>query len=474
LRRQAKWEELERRVRAQLERDPMNTVMLGDLFNVHEVKRRYRDGLQDARQLMQKFPDDPSWTRRYVRYAVLSGDPDAVDKAVSASEEGTTNPDDERRLLGTLADAYDDLGDHNRAIDYFEMEAAVEPDREFSFIYRALGYEEMVRGRWDASRKWFEKALEVNPKGSEGLEAIGGLLRVNREARDTEGMRDAAYRLVRELPPSPMKMLLPAFVQVAEGRMDEAEKVIDDFMARPDPEWSRWDAMLDIGWHYYLMGHTTRAEDIFKRAIALEIARRDPRAHIGLGICQLAEQRYKEAGRSFEQALTTGYSVHERGPRLGLAAVNLIQGNSEDAESLVRAELDVVPHVDSWRALALVHTAQGRLDDALPVAERCVALDSTRASHELLAWVLVAGDIDVDRGMREAERALELPIPASDVGSKLPIWPSADHSLGLAYLKNEQPKQAAEHLRRAAELQPDRASLRSDLKRAEALLDGTP
>jgi hypothetical protein len=76
--------------------------------------------------------------------------------------------------------------------------------------------------------------------------------------------------------------------------------------------------------------------------------------------------------------------------------------------------------------------------------------------------------------MREAERALELPIPASMSGINLPIWPPAEHTLGLGYLKKQQPQQATEHLRRAAERVPERASLQTHLEQAEAMLEGTP
>ncbi|UCE02998.1 MAG: protein kinase, partial [Candidatus Latescibacterota bacterium] len=181
LRSQAKWDELEQRVDLLLEEDPLNTVVMGDLFSVYNAKRRYRQAEQDARRLTQEFSDDPQWSRRWVRYAVLSGDPETIDAAVAAAEQAVRNTDDRMRLLGTLGWAYDDRGDHNRAIEYFRNQATVEPDQEFPFIYQALGWQELARGRWDASRSWFSRALEVNPSE---MGAIHGLYQVSREAMD--------------------------------------------------------------------------------------------------------------------------------------------------------------------------------------------------------------------------------------------------------------------------------------------------
>ena len=82
----------------------------------------------------------------------------------------------------------------------------------------------------------------------------------------------------------------------------------------------------------------------------------------------------------------------------------------------------------------------------------------------------MSGDLDVEDGMREARIALDLPVPASDFGAMLPVWPPAHHSLGLGYLKQDDVESALRHLQLATESHPDRPSLNRDLERAEQRL----
>ena len=117
--------------------------------------------------------------------------------------------------------------------------------------------------------------------------------------------------------------------------------------------------------------------------------------------------RFDDAQRVLEQALDGEYvKPEETLPRLALC--RLAQGDPDEAEALIRRGLEVGPVGWAHWFLALAHIEQGRYEAALAVAEQCVARDSTRFSHELLAWVLIAGDLDIDRGIREARQALEL------------------------------------------------------------------
>ena len=92
-----------------------------------------------------------------------------------------------------------------------------------------------------------------------------------------------------------------------------------------------------------------------------------------------------------------------------------------------------------------------------------------------------AGDLDIDRGIREARQALELLDPhfthmygqlRPGIEKRVsPWWPPAEHSLGLAYLKKKDARSAVEYLQRAAVISPERESVQRDLERARALLD---
>ena len=100
-------------------------------------------------------------------------------------------------------------------------------------------------------------------------------------------------------------------------------------------------------------------------------------------------------------------------------------------------------------------------------------MDSSRASFELLAWVLVDGDLDVERGMQMARHAQTLPNSFLDVGKKLSYRACADHSLGLAYLKQGKRHDALRHLEKAATLQPNRECIHDHLSDVDEVSRGT-
>ena len=87
---------------------------------------------------------------------------------------------------------------------------------------------------------------------------------------------------------------------------------------------------------------------------------------------------------------------------------------------------------------------------------------------------MITSERNVEQGIREAKRALELPIPLTSKPLLLPLWPPAEHSLGLAALQQGNPDEAVAHLRRAAERMPSRESLQADLRRVESMVSGTP
>jgi len=101
-------------------------------------------------------------------------------------------------------------------------------------------------------------------------------------------------------------------------------------------------------------------------------------------------------------------------------------------------------------------------------------MDSTRASDETLAWILISGELDIDAGIAAAARAAALPIlfgsSIHDFDHNVP----AEHSLGVAWLRKGDPKKAVEYLTLAASMLPDRDAIKRDLARARELAAQTP
>jgi tetratricopeptide (TPR) repeat protein len=81
-----------------------------------------------------------------------------------------------------------------------------------------------------------------------------------------------------------------------------------------------------------------------------------------------------------------------------IGVVKLLRGDSAGAEREMRAQIARKPaHSRYYRLLGTILAQERRFSDALPFAERAVAMDSSRASYSVLAWTLVSGEIDVPR-----------------------------------------------------------------------------
>jgi hypothetical protein len=100
-------------------------------------------------------------------------------------------------------------------------------------------------------------------------------------------------------------------------------------------------------------------------------------------------------------------------------------------------------------------------------------MDSTRASFELQAWVLIEGNLDLKRGIEVANLAAQRPPRFLDVEKNLPHRVCAEHSLGHAYLKQGKNAPALQELQKASALQPKCTCIQHDLQRAQGLATGT-
>ena len=120
-----------------------------------------------------------------------------------------------------------------------------------------------------------------------------------------------------------------------------------------------------------------------------------------------------------------------------------------------------------WNA-AVALTYQGDFVRAEPLMRKLIAMNPAHNANGLLAWILIAGDIDVDEGRAQAEKALTLPLHWGWTATLATEhwYPSVQHALGLAHLKQGRPEEAIPLLEEAARLQPRRTLVQEHLRQA--------
>jgi tetratricopeptide (TPR) repeat protein len=474
---QRKYDEYEERARELLVENPTSNAYRTNLVEVKFAKREFDEATRMARELCLEEPENPRWYRLLAMSIIRSGKDDMLDEVLALADRHIESVDGEREFFNGIAYAYASTGDHNEAKAWFLRALGSEPDSEFAGQYLAVGIQELKRGRYDAAERWFRRAQSVVEENPEPLFLLA-LLDVERgEVQNAMAHFDEAIAL---LPPSQLFSFMSASLNIFTGDFKAMDELLTPEKASLAAEFQKWEVLynepgkipLGIAWAYLLAGHYKEAIATFEHGLAHELSQRDPAAQKGLGWTYLNQGAYASAVRAFEAGLQIGYGHGDMLRGLGIA--KLLQGDAEAAQRYANRALEKdIPHVESWRLLGFALAELGRHAEALEIAERAVAMDSSRTSFELLAWILVDGDLDLERGMEIAKHANELPRSFIDVGKSLPHRACADHSLGLAYLKAGKKDIAQKHLRKAAEIQPNRACIHDHLESAHGVTSGT-
>ena len=469
LKAQRKLNEYEERARELLEQNPHNDLYQANLIEVHMEEHRFGEALRLAQEYSRAEPDNPRWYWSWAVASILSGDEPGLSDLEERVRTHSKSPDDQRHFFAFVASAYAQCGYQNKAIEYFRKAIAVEGEPEVN-LYSFVGYRELRRGRHAEAEAWFRKAATLVPKSPQPILMLA-LLDVERG-----DIPQARVHLEQARQLQPHSKLLP-FLGASLSIFTKDDAAVASLLtAEVDSltaDFQKWHFLygepgyfpLGIGWAYLLAGRTEEAEATFLSGSTAEFSQRDPVAYKGLGLTYLQTGNYAKAEEAFEAGLEVG---PEKGEFLrGLGIAKLSQGDAGAAENYARRALEEDhPHIDSWRLLGFALSQQERHREALEVAEKAVAMDSSRTSYELLAWVLVHGNLDLERGIRVAKLSLELPMSFLDVEKSLPHRACAQHSLGHAYLAQGKMQLAVEYLQKAAQLQPQRACIREDLQRA--------
>jgi tetratricopeptide (TPR) repeat protein len=216
-------------------------------------------------------------------------------------------------------------------------------------------------------------------------------------------------------------------------------------------------------------GQAGRAETILRRALALDSEGRDTRVRAELARCLMQQDRLDEAAAILERNLQSYPRdvdlLRER------AVLDLLQGDAAAAERRIRDLLATGPfHVDLLGRLADALAAQGHFAEAEPVARRAATMYPDRPNLIRLAWILIAGDLDVTGGFEIAHHAREAPDDFYRASRTYPFTPSAEHALGLGHLKQGRYEEAVRYLEQAATRRPDRPSIQEHLRQARTHL----
>jgi len=176
-----------------------------------------------------------------------------------------------------------------------------------------------------------------------------------------------------------------------------------------------------------------------------------------MGLCYTKLERYEDALLYLEQVVTSGQDpLRIFQCRMALAYIYVITKRTKLAEfELKRLANNGFESAQLYTTLAYAAWAQKHYKQAVDYYEKALDLDENNATAlNGLGYVLVDADLDLLRGLRCCQKAVDLK----------PQSPVYQDSLGWAYFKNGELLEARTWLRRAMEAAPGQKEIKEHFR----------
>jgi tetratricopeptide (TPR) repeat protein len=436
------------------------------LFWTLANQRRYNDFLVTADGWTMAQPGARYPYLLAANAAVCLGDEKQIETRLAAALAHYTDAGSKKWLFTELAWRSWDLAQYKKVEEFARKAIEAAPDQPDASVYALRGLAALKLKNYREAEEWFRKALAITPT-EEG--AMSGLAELYLELKENEKAVDQATRLVKSSPTNVWHHAVRVEVDIGVGQISQAERALASSLSAFPSTTSKRSLLTQAGRAYFRAGRYDSARQAFDRAVLLDPESRDADLYEGMGWLAARQGNNDEARRSFAKGLAA-LPRHDGNLR-GLATIELLARDYPAAEKRMRDQLDQGPaRLASYRLLGSILAEEGKFAEAEKLAQKAVALDASRASYNLLAWILVAGGLDIDRGVEAARQALKIPSDPDEPSATHPFTPVAEHTLGLAAIKKGSKAEAVKLLEVAARLRPDRASIREDLERARRSL----
>ena len=445
-----------------LDLDPSFEPGFTHLRDMYQDQRRYGELIDTLRGLVRSDPDHRLWFAELIGALVARGE---LDEARRLFADALTRfPSDADRIesWNSLGDAYWEVKDPVHAMECRKEVLTLDPANGYAMTN--LGRALLTLSRYEESETWLQQA-SANSK-TEARAALYPLTLLY----VFSGRAEEAVLVGRELVDQWSDANAYAFLikaQLAAGQSAEAERTLEAGLNSFARVTSRQSLLSWVAWAYLSSGQAVKAEELTRRGMAMEGGDEISWLLDDLGGQLLAQGKFDEMEVAIHRLLEV--SPRDLDAEVDLAKLHLVRGNPEEAEDQLRRILRDGPVTsDLQSGLAIALADQGRFRDAEEQARLAFECKPDVRHHAILAWVLIAGDLNVKKGIELAEKAIALhPSPITDYSLRYNFFfPSAEHAAGLGYLKEGRYEDAVAALQKAAELQPRRALVAQHLAEA--------
>jgi tetratricopeptide (TPR) repeat protein len=452
------------------EMDPRSQAGLNALFDFYHRSGRHDAALAEAKRLVREDPEFPPYVGHWAAAAIVKGDPAETTPALEAFDAAIMrDPEDPgpMRTMGPMViDARLRTEDYARAEELLLRGLDVVDPAASGALYNRLGWVALELAKPADAEEWFRRAYDRSIM-KEG--ALAGLFQSALIRNEYDRAREHADKLDDLSRGKPWTRAMQIEVDIRAGRQREADKRTRETLEQIDDERERRMFLRELSEAYLAAGRFEQAVELGRQAKALEPEDRpDGTTAVLLAWSLMNLDRAEEAGEVIQSATE---EVPEDVRLDLLASFNaLMAGEAELAEQRATKILEQGPAIASAHvALGYALGRQGRFAEAMPHAERALEMRPDRTSRTLAAWVLIAGGIDLDRGLEMAMTAVDTPDSYLQAAREISCVALAEHCLGIAYLKQGRYDEAVEVLTEASRIRPDHALIREQLEQATAM-----
>ncbi|MBL8848030.1 MAG: sulfatase-like hydrolase/transferase [Planctomycetaceae bacterium] len=290
-------------------------------------------------------------------------------------------------------------------------------------------------------------AVQLSAAEQRALASLGYLGGAGQAPADVTGLAD-----VKDMLPFNVRTET-AMNLMEQGRMDEAETLLDEIVAASPPQ--HYVSRLCLGSMHEHRGRPEQAE-----AIYLAILKERPdntSALYPLGGLYAEQEKFEDAHRIYEQCRLLQPDSAQPYYNLGLLFGRI--GDLASAQQSLEAALQRdAAYVGAWVALGNVYARQGRVSSAIDAYETELSFNPVSVEGHVNLAVQLAGLNRLAESRTHLEEAARL----------APDHPEALLNLAICCNLQGEREQAVQHLQRLLEKHPDHARAAAKLRQLES------
>jgi tetratricopeptide (TPR) repeat protein len=455
--------------------DTDSWLLLGRLYRASSQPAKAEEAF---RKVLQTDPDSKVGLANLAELYLQQGDYGHAAETLTKIPESDMDP----QLLGTLAYAYSQTHDFDKAVVAYEKALAQDPDN--TELRRAYADALFSNGKNAAARVELQRTLKSDPDDDASYLRLAQIDRQEGRFDEARQELEKARALKPDNPEIPFEQ---ALLEDTLGDDDKAAQILQGLVKqseRPEGQYTAAEAnnralfLERLGLVYRGQEKFGQALDTFKQILALgklqaprgeflivETLRMDRQPDKALTEADAAIQAYPqnralkilhatllaekgqvdEAVQQLRALLTHGAT--DREIYVSIAQVYSQAKRYDDAEQAVRKSLDLTPNSDDQEyalyILASIYERQKRYDLAEETFKKVLAMNPLNSSAaNYLGYMLADRGVRLEESVNYIKKALEL---EPNNGAYL-------DSLGWAYFKMNRYDLAVPHLEKAAHL----------------------